>query len=578
MNQVKLTISPFLHLVSRTPTLRRATTICVALTLVASAAEITVALALLPILASLNVDAGEELSSFVKRLSPFGWLVLFALAAVSRSVVNWQASIQEDRGHHELSVSLQSRLYRALAGAHWDAVRRISPPALTNALQTQAYMAGDGFSSLIRFTSATLLVVGYIVSAAFVFPLTLPLVLGMLLVIWRLNAGTSSRVLEHSKDYYEAQEGLHSRYEDWVAISHVASLGVDAGKLADRFEVDACEAAGHSVNVGRSFAFTRITYDATVATAILIGVPIAWQLETPPALLAFGLVLLIRVLPRVAGIHGGYQGIIRAVAPIRTIDELTEQLEGDPAMRVSAAEPLEWRQLELKGIGVEDTMRQSGRRWILRGIDLELRHGDWLAITGPTGAGKTTLANVMLTLIRPDAGQISVDDREIDDKLASRWRSQAAYVPQDVVLFDASIRDNLRLFAPEATDDELEAALRRSAADFVFERLPEGLDTQVGPGGHWLSGGERQRIGIARALLRRPGFLVLDEPTAALDTITQEKLMDALSRLDHKMSVVFITHRPELLRLADHIIGIEDGEITRRDDGFRRSDSAPLRP
>jgi len=92
-------------------------------------------------------------------------------------------------------------------------------------------------------------------------------------------------------------------------------------------------------------------------------------------------------------------------------------------------------------------------------------------------------------------------------------------------------------------------------------RLPEGLDTRAGPGGRWLSGGERQRIGIARALLRKPGFLVLDEPTAALDGETQERLMGALADLDHKMSVVLITHRPELLRLVDRVIEIEDGVI-----------------
>jgi ATP-binding cassette subfamily C protein len=200
-----------------------------------------------------------------------------------------------------------------------------------------------------------------------------------------------------------------------------------------------------------------------------------------------------------------------------------------------------------------------------------LKHGEWLAVTGPTGAGKTTLADAVLMLVRPDAGEIRINDEVADEEVASRWRNQAAYVPQEVVLFDASIRENLKLYVPDATDMQLENSLRQAAAEFVLELLPEGLDTRAGPGGRWLSGGERQRIGIARALLREPGLLVLDEPTSALDSDTQQRLMDALSSLDHKMSVVFITHRPELLRLADKIIGMEDGFITRRDDGFRRS-------
>jgi ATP-binding cassette subfamily C protein len=223
-------------------------------------------------------------------------------------------------------------------------------------------------------------------------------------------------------------------------------------------------------------------------------------------------------------------------------------------------------------------LHDGGKRWTLRDVDLELTNGEWLAVTGPTGAGKTTLADAMLMLLRPDAGEIRIDGEAVHEELASRWRDQAAYVPQDVVLLDATIRENLKLYVPDATDEQLELALKKAAGEFVMERLPEGLDTRAGPGGRWLSGGERQRIGIARALLRKPGFLVLDEPTAALDQDTQAKLMAALSNLDHKMSVAFITHRPELLQLADKIIGIEDGRITRRDDGFRRSDAPPTHP
>jgi ATP-binding cassette subfamily C protein len=292
-------------------------------------------------------------------------------------------------------------------------------------------------------------------------------------------------------------------------------------------------------------------------------------------LLVFGLMALIRVLPRAASIQVGYQEIISAVPPFRTIERLATELESDPAMRPGDPTRLDWESLSLAGVGIEATLRDGSKRWILRDVDLELAHGEWLAVTGPTGAGKTTLADAMLMLLRPDTGEIRIDGKCADEELASRWRDQAAYVPQEVVLFDASIRENLRLYVPNAPDEQLEEALRQAAGEFVMERLPDGLDTRAGPGGRLLSGGERHRIGIARSLLRKPGFLVLDEPTAALDQKTQAKLMDALSNLDHKMSVVFITHRQELLQLADKIIGIEDGMITRRDAGFRRSDRHP---
>jgi ATP-binding cassette subfamily C protein len=569
---MKLLAGPFLELVRRTPILRRSAAICVALALIASAAEIAAALSLLPILASLGVSTGTDFVGTGDRMHPAGWLLLFAVAALLRSGVNWLSSVQTEHGTQELVISLQSRLYRALASAHWDVVRRLAPPNITSALQTLSYDAGYGFGSLVQLIAATMLVLGYLLSSSAVFPLMLPVLLVLLGLMWWLNAQRSTRVLVHSEDYHEAQTELHRRYEDWVAISRIASLGVDTGSLAKRFEAGAREAASHAVGFSRTAAATRISYDAALVVTVVVGVPVAWWLETPPALLVFALVVLVRVLPQANAIHVGYQGVINAVAPMQTIQRLAEELESDPVAPGAAHESLEWQKFALTNVGVQETLQNDGRRWTLGGASLELQHGEWLAVTGPTGAGKTTLADVMLMLIRPDAGELRIDGQIVDEELAGRWRGQSAYVPQDVLLFDAAIRDNLRLYAPDASDAELEAALRKSAAEFVTERLPEGLDTRCGPGGRWLSGGERQRIGIARALLRKPSFLVLDEPTAALDNDTQERLMDALSKLEHTMSVVIITHRPELMRLADRIIGIEDGRITRRDDGFRRSD------
>ena len=136
--------------------------------------------------------------------------------------------------------------------------------------------------------------------------------------------------------------------------------------LADRFEAGAREAAGFSVGYSRSAAATQISYQAAVVAAILIGVPLAWWLETPPALLAFGLVLIVRVLPRAGSIQSGYQGVVNAVAPVQAVERLATLLELDPALRPADQGQLNWQRLELADIGLEDTVREGGRRWILR--------------------------------------------------------------------------------------------------------------------------------------------------------------------------------------------------------------------
>ena len=245
--------NPFLKVVWSNPVLRRGAVICVALALILSATEVAVAISLIPVLVSLGVDAGAKFSGYVNKLPPLGWLGIFVLAAAARSLASWQSSVRSERYTQELVVTLQSRLYRALSNAHWDAVRHLSPPTITNALQTQSYDAGYGFGGLIQIVAATLLVAGYMVSAAVVFPIILPLLLAVLALMWSLNHRRSRRVYAQSEDYLDAQTELHQRYEDWVAISRISSLGVDSvearGSLRQRCARR--RLACHRVTVGR---------------------------------------------------------------------------------------------------------------------------------------------------------------------------------------------------------------------------------------------------------------------------------------------------------------------------------------
>lgn len=200
-------------------------------------------------------------------------------------------------------------------------------------------------------------------------------------------------------------------------------------------------------------------------------------------------------------------------------------------------------------------------RQVLNNVSLSLPLGELVAIVGPTGAGKTTLAYLLPGYIKPETGRISFDDIDLADVGVDEIRKQVTYVFQEHMLLSESIRDNLLLANPEATTAQMLEACRVAGAMDFIEQLPDGIDTVIGKGGDTLSVGQKQRLSIARGIVRQTPILVLDEPTAALDPKTENALVDALRNAAKGRLVVVIAHRLSTIREADRIIFLEQGRI-----------------
>jgi ATP-binding cassette, subfamily C, bacterial CydC len=201
----------------------------------------------------------------------------------------------------------------------------------------------------------------------------------------------------------------------------------------------------------------------------------------------------------------------------------------------------------------------AGAEPVLDDFSLRLEPGGRVALVGPSGAGKTTVTNLLLRFVDPQAGRVTLAGRDLRDYRQEEVRRTIAVAAQDAYLFSASIRDNLRIARPEAGDAELEAALRRAGIWPFVSALPDGLDTRVGEDGRELSGGQRQRIALARAFLANARVLVLDEPTAHLDHAAAERLTAEVFAAAGDTAVLLITHRPEGLELVDEVV-----EVSRR--------------
>jgi ABC-type multidrug transport system fused ATPase/permease subunit len=254
---------------------------------------------------------------------------------------------------------------------------------------------------------------------------------------------------------------------------------------------------------------------------------------------------------------------------LQAAGRLFELVDSEPVVR-EPAQPCELSddlELEVQDLYFRYPLEGSPgatHPWTLAGIDFTLRRGQRLAVVGPSGAGKSTLVNLLLRFWDYEEGRILIAGRDFRACQGDQIRERMAIVSQNTFLFNASVHDNLRLARPSASQSELVWAAQQARLHDVLEDLPEGYDTWIGEGGAALSGGERQRLAVARALLRDSPLLILDEPTANLDALTERAVMETLQRLMVGRTTLLITHRLIGMGSMDEILVLDGGRVVER--------------
>ena len=294
-------------------------------------------------------------------------------------------------------------------------------------------------------------------------------------------------------------------------------------------------------------------------------------MELLPKLGVFA-VAAFRLLPSVGKINSLIgEALFYKAATDAVYNELTEleqiKVTVDTTQK-KGAQPLKWsHSLNTKDLSFRYSVDTPE---VLSHSEIEIPYGSAVGLVGPSGAGKTTLADILMGMLKPVSGKVIVDGKDIEEDI-SAWQKQIGYVPQNIYLSDDTIRANVAfgLRDDEIDDNKIWEALKKAQLEEFVKSKPEGLDTQVGDRGVRLSGGQRQRIGIARALYYDPQLLVFDEATSALDNETEEALMQAIEALHGSKTMIIIAHRLSTIESCDIVYRVENGKVVKQAKGGR---------
>ena len=477
-------------------------------------------------------------------------------AAARRTEARLVASVRE-----ELVSAYRLRIYRAMSGAQWRFLVTRTPSEFGVALTSEIGRVGMAVTQLTDLAVVIMAALVYLALAIRLSPEMAGLVAGSAVILgWSVH-GALQRARSLGGRASEARGRLHATIAEHVAsIKTARSIGA-----LDRHEAEfsALTRTSHDVGLEVAAGETDLQQHLELGSTVLLAVIVYVSSEilgVAPSLLLVLLFVFARLMPRLINIYRLLQGLSMALPVIEGVNQLERDCLAATEPEVVAPRAIAFRdQIRFEDVAFSYISR--GGEPALEDLNLTITSGVTTAIVGASGSGKSTLADLLTGLLSPAAGRILIDGEPLTAESMASWRRQISYVPQDTFLLHDTVRANLVWAKPGATDDQVWDALRLAAADSFVEDLPRRLDTIIGERGVLLSGGERQRLAIARALLRQPRLLLLDEATSSLDVENEQRIQKAIDRLQHRMTIVVITHRLSTVRHADVIHVIDAGRL-----------------
>jgi len=530
-------------------------------------------LLLVPLLATLFGEGGGAapplLSGWMDWLAPglsrVGRLSLilglFGVLMALRGVVLWRRDTLLGRLQIGFVEEQRAKIARGLANAEWRMLARIGHGRITHLMGGDIQRCAAGVNFVLQSGAAAVILVAQL-GLAFVLS---PSLTALAICAMALGALALSGLLRRSHDVgkmvTEASLALMSGLGKFLGGMKVAMSQNLQHAFVAEFEHDIAATARRQSSFVAQQALLRGLWSllATGIAGITMLVGFAALDLSAPVLIAL-LVILARVSGPAAQLHLGLQQVAYALPAWQAVTRMEEELAA------AAAPPRSDRGAgpRLGGSITFDSVvyhhREEGGGGI-SGVSLRLDEGEMVGLSGASGAGKTTLADLLVGLLPPQSGRIAIGGESLDDAIAARWREQVAYVAQEPVLFNESVRRNLIWSNPAADDAAIAAALAVAGADRWIEAQPLGLETIVGQSGALISGGERQRLALARALLRAPFLLILDEATSAIDVAGESEILTRLRALEARPTILMIAHRGESLRFCDRILTLAEGRL-----------------
>lgn len=557
---------------------RRSVAVIGLLTLAGFAEGVSV-IALLPFVEVVIPGEGANASVASRWVSAFigsigldrsiGTLLLVIVAGIAvKAAVTLLAMKEVGYAVGRIMTDLRRRLIAALLAARWSYFVGRPLGEFANAIGAETIRAGITYQQSTRLAAAFIQAMVY-GAATFVVSWQIALfsiVAGIIAAIsFRKVVAAAHAAGDRQTDLMKS---LAVRTTDTLqGIKAIKAMGTEQAALP-LLDQEIHELDVEQRNQVWSSEFLRIAQEPLLVTFLAVGIYAAVSVggQSLPTLMVLA-VLFYRLFNRFQSIQEIYQSIGISASAYWSVHRLCEETERESERQASSRTLTPGVvEIELASVSFD-----YGGNEVLRDVSIRIDPGEFVAISGASGGGKSTLLDIVGGLLLPVRGRVLVDGHDLNDIDLHSWRARIGYVPQEMLLLHDTVYRNVSLGNENLSREQVEEALKVAEVWDLIDGLPDGLDTMVGERGSRFSGGQRQRISLARALVRKPALLLLDEITAGLDEETEQNVCATLKRLSGAMTIIAVSHQAEMARVADRSIHLEGGRVMAPKDRGKRS-------